>query len=145
MTEKCKYPEKYYWDELGVQHTYNCDEQPTESGYCIFHDIEYLDPKNKDIKSRTEKFMIEFGKKLRYYSENKKKDWMFIGYNILGFEMKDATITQNIFFTYSRILGDAKFRNVKFNGKISFQGAHFGGNVLFTECEFYIRHNNLKI
>lgn len=105
MNEKCKYPEKYYWDDFHIQHTYRCDEIPLESGYCIFHDPDYLNPKHNDIDARFENLKEEFGKKLNRFAENKEKDWLFIGHIIPGFTLTDRVIEANVFFMYARILG----------------------------------------
>ena len=136
LSGKCKYPNRYYWDELGVQHDFRCTEMPLESGYCVFHDPEFLNEKHSDIQVRIDKLISSFDKKLKEYFDRKEKNWLFIGYIIPGFELNDTVISANIFFTAAIIHGNVKFKGVKFKGKVSFQGAHFGGNVAITECEF---------
>jgi hypothetical protein len=105
MNKECKYQEKYYWDDLHIQHTYNCDEVPGESGYCIFHDPEYLSKKHADLQNRIQNIGSQFATKLTKYLDNKTANWIFIGYIIPGFVLSDITIERNIFFDYADIRG----------------------------------------
>lgn len=136
MDKKCIYPQKYYWDDSHIQHTYQCDEIPIDSGYCIFHDPEYLNEKHSDIKTRTKNLEIEFTKKLTKYIDSKTVDWLFIGHIIPGFTLDGINIEQNVFSDYADIRGKTNFKNSRFKKKASFQGTHFGSNIHVSRCDF---------
>jgi uncharacterized protein YjbI with pentapeptide repeats len=136
MNNKCKYPQKYYWDDFHNQHTYNCDEVPRDSGYCIFHDPEYLSEKLSDLENRIKILGSEFVKKMTNYKDNKTSNWLFIGHIIPGFALSNITIEQNIFFDYADIRGEIKLKALKLKKKASFQSTHFSGNLSILECEF---------
>lgn len=136
MSGRCKYPERYYWDDLHNQHSFKCDEAPLESGYCLFHDPEFLNVKLADFKQRADKLISSFDKKIKNYFAKKEENWLFIGYIIPGFELRNVIISANVYFTAARIRGNVEFKGVKFQGKVSFQGAHFEGNMQVSDCEF---------
>jgi len=94
---KCKYTEKPYWDDLHNQQMYYCDETPLPSGYCIFHDENFLDNENVHYSLNVQRIKDEFRSKFERYI-NEKKELRFIGYILPDLELPNVTISNNLYF-----------------------------------------------
>lgn len=101
----CNYEPKFYWDDWGEQHTFECLELPLQSGYCIFHDEKFLDdPSNGDIVKQ------EFMKRITEGLEN-KRELLFIGFIPPDLELHDIVVENNIYFMYARFRGLFSIQN----------------------------------
>jgi hypothetical protein len=98
---ECKYSEKPYWDDLNNQHTYHCDEIPSSTGYCIFHEENFLNESNPDYVENVKKIKTRFIEKFNRCI-NEGKEMLFIGYILPDLELPKVRVDNILYFMYSR-------------------------------------------
>lgn len=135
IPSKCKYEEKLYWDEFNKQHTYTCKERPLPSGYCMFHDANFLNPLDTHYSHNLSRITKRFKSKLDKYIEN-KEDLLFIGYNLPEITIENTTSESNAYFMYAIFTERINFQRCTFNKKVTFLGSRFKARADFRNCSF---------
>jgi len=122
---QCSYKIKYFDYEKRQPINFECSENASGSGLCIFHDKNSSDD-NLELQ------LIEKTKSL-----SKKEPLICIGYNIPKINIAES-FSSPVYFTRAFIkdanFSGAKFQNVDFSGTI-FQNANFSG-VTFENADF---------
>ena len=123
----CKFKTKYYDYSKKDTASFNCNENSLESGFCIFHDINY-----DNEKERTQKISNKIKTAI-----SKNEALFCIGYNIPVLKIK-SSFSKPVYFTKA-ILKNSDFSGSKFE-KADFSGAKFGdanfSHVSFEEVDF---------
>ena len=137
----CRYHTEYYdfekrSPEKGSE--FKCEEEGLCNGFCIFHDKEYLEDKDKFGENK-EKVFTRLMTKVND-SINNDKPLFCIGYYLpnitdITFERNFANFAHPVYFSQAK-LKQVDFSKAKFCGVVSFIGAEFSGEADFREAEF---------
>jgi uncharacterized protein YjbI with pentapeptide repeats len=123
---KCQFSTRYYDFEERKEVPYDCPEHDEqfvlESGFCIFHDKQYLDKEeNHEIIEK------QFQKKIKDYLSNVNDNSLFcIGYNLFGINIQSKEFPKPVYFDEVSILGPLTI-NCKFQSYVSFINSQFSG------------------
>jgi uncharacterized protein YjbI with pentapeptide repeats len=132
--------EEFYWDE-----------EPA-SGFCIFHDKDYLHDKT-NYEEHKRKVRDRLKHKVNHAISN-NEPLLCIGFQLPDFSLSDLGVskkefTKPVYFNGSQFFGKvdfsdanfpvriAIFSSTHFEGKADFHGANFKGEALFDHSEFY--------
>jgi len=138
----CKYPEKSYWVLNNDIRKFNCEEKPLDSGYCIYHDPNYINPLNPDLDRNMNHLREEFTTKFKNLMDQ-DADMKFIGYILPGLCLEDYTIKNDIFFSYSKFSENITLKNLNFKKKCIFYHTKFQKGCSFHKCKFrYSKFDN---
>jgi uncharacterized protein YjbI with pentapeptide repeats len=145
---KCQFSVKYDY-EIGKEVDFYCQEQdPLASGFCIFHDKDYLQDKMNNVKHKR-KVLDRLKHKVNHAISN-NEPLLCIGFQLQGFNLSDLSInkeftkfTMPIYFSGSTFFGEADFSAANFQGEAHFSHAKFEGegeahfdNTKFKEVKF---------
>jgi len=125
---------------------FECEEQALDSGYCKFHDPDYLEP-NTENEIRD---LIQ--KKIESAIESNSDALDCVGYILPTLNLENKKFTISVFFTYAKFKGDViidhseflqfvDFSNCKFEKEASFSNVIFKDNVNFNSSDFLGKSN----
>ena len=139
---KCRFTATYWDYERRAIIDYICDakeENVLESGFCIFHDENYLQDR-KNSKEREQKVNIEFIDMVGE-SISQKKALVCIGYHLPNIIMRKLDFVKPVYFC------NAKFQLIDFSSasfsevaEADFDSAVFFGEVNFSSTKFSEAH-----
>jgi hypothetical protein len=139
-----------YWDyEIDKTVNFNCQEEPLVSGFCFFHDKDYLHDKT-DYDEYKRKVLERLRYKVNHAVSN-KQPLFCIGFHLTDFSLSDLSIskesTKPVYFNGSQFFGktdfsgskfqEVHFDNANFQGEASFHGANFQKQASFYHSDFY--------
>ncbi len=142
----CKFDGKYYNYEEKTYLPYQCSEKALESGYCIFHDcdfVKYGDATEKAVVNKRFNEIVE-------EKVEKNQPVVFLGANLVDVDIHQ-TFTIGFYFFASIFHGKVSFDKTKFMKTADFSHTKFcgyegitcfnevefrGGNALFTGIRF---------
>lgn len=114
---------------------FHCEEIPLSSGFCIFHDISFLDINNPNYQSNVQRVKKEFYSKFEKFLDG-ENDLLFIGYILPDLELPNTKVLGNLYFMYSKFKGRLNFQDSTFVKKVTFNSARFENEVSFRNCTF---------
>ena len=140
---KCKFTVQYkYYDHEELKQVDFCcdDKEPLASGFCIFHDKDYLLQDKTNYEEHKRNVLDRFKHKVNDAISN-KKPLFCIGFHFPDFNLSDLSkskeFTKSVYFNGSKFLGEAHFSFANFQGEALFNKANFQGPAVFTNSEFY--------
>jgi hypothetical protein len=135
---KCQFTSKYYDYEIRKVAIFYCQEEDIlPSGFCIFHDKDYLQDKTNSEDHKM-KVLDRLKHKVNHAISN-NEPLLCIGFHLPDFSLSDLSINKNLlalyismapsslekhFFAGDQFHGQANFLEAKFQ-EVSFYGAHF--------------------
>jgi Pentapeptide repeats (9 copies) len=133
----CQFTTKYDDHEIHNNVDFYCDEEPLASGFCIFHDKDYLHDK---INNEEHKRKLVDRLKYKLNRAGSNKPILCIGFKLPDFSLSALSVTKEfikpVYFSGSQFFGKAQFSEAKFEGIAYFNGAKFE-EVNFTKTNFY--------
>ena len=136
---RCQFTIQYFNYELHKWDHFDCnDKEPLASGFCIFHDKDYLHDKinNEEHKS---KILGRLKHKVNQAISN-KEPLLCIGFLLPEFNLSDLSsnkvFTKSVYFSGSKFFGRANFVGANFQGKSDFSKAEFEV-ADFVEAKFH--------
>ena len=112
MLAKCQFTTKYYNYQIGKKIDFNCPEgESLTSGFCIFHDKDYLQDK-ANYEEHKRKILDRLKNKVNHAISN-DEPLLFIGFQLHNFRLSDLSII------------------TEFTKPVYFSGSQFGALVLF--------------
>jgi hypothetical protein len=108
---RCQFTTKYYDYETRKHVDFNCtEEEPLDSGFCIFHDKDYLQDKTNNEEHKR-KVLDRFKHKVHDARSN-KKPLLCIGFQLPDFSLSDLSIiskefTKPVYFSGANFQGQA--------------------------------------
>jgi hypothetical protein len=116
---KCQFTTKYYDYEIDKEVDFNCDEEPLASGFCIFHDKDYLQD-NTNNEEHKRKVQDRLKHKVNYTISN-NEPLLCIGFQLPDFILSDLSSTKKftrpVYFSRSQFFGIAYFGGANFPGR----------------------------
>jgi hypothetical protein len=142
MLPKCQFTTDYYDYEIHNTVEFNCQEEPLDSGFCIFHDKDYLqDTTNNEDHKRN---VLDKLKNKVYHSISDNDSLLCIGFQFPDFSLSDLLdfgiskeFTKSVYFNRSQFFGKADFFRARFAGQADFKEARFERETFFHNSEFY--------
>jgi uncharacterized protein YjbI with pentapeptide repeats len=143
---KCQFTTKYWDYESKALVDYNCnskDGEVLDSGFCIFHDENYLQDKNNH-KEREQEVVTKLMVKVNN-SIDRKEALLCIGYRLPDIKIKGNFTKplyflqakfQQIDFSLAKFSGEASFNSAEFSEKANFGSAKFSGEASFNSAKF---------
>jgi hypothetical protein len=137
---RCKFTTKYI-DHIEFRNEFDfyCDETSLASGFCIFHDKDYLQNKtnNEEHKRKIlDRLKYKIDQAMSY-----NESLLCIGFQLPDFRLSDLSInkefTMPIYFSGSQFFGVANFSGAKFEGEADFSRTNFQFPIYFYNSEFY--------
>jgi hypothetical protein len=117
------------------------DEQPLASGFCIFHDKDYLQDKT-NYGDNKRKLLERLKHKVNHAISN-NEPLLCIGFQLHDFSLSDLSISENFikpaYFSGSQFFWKADFTGAKFQGSACFSEAYFQVQADFSNSEFYLK------
>ena len=93
---KCQFTTQYYNYEMSAEVHFNCDdEEPLASGFCIFHDKDYLHHKT-NYEEHKRKVQERFSRKINHAMSN-DEPLLCMGFQLLDFSLSDLSIISKEF------------------------------------------------
>jgi uncharacterized protein YjbI with pentapeptide repeats len=163
---QCQFASTYYDYEAKVPGAkFECKEEDLGTGFCIFHDSNYLQDKNNFLERRQEvtkglmdkvtdsvahdkalfcmgyylpdiKIEGDFTKPV-YFSDAKFQQADFSGANFFGVaDFHSAKFSQRVYFNSAKFSQLADFNSAKYIGVADFNSAKFIGVASFNSAEF---------
>jgi Pentapeptide repeats (9 copies) len=134
---KCKFTTKYYDYEIRKEVDFKCPEKESfASGFCIFHDKDYLQDKT-NYEEHKRKILDRLKQKVNHaiaYNE----PLLCICFQLPEFSLSDLSIdkkfTRSLYFNGSQFFGEAFFARAQLHGQANFSEAKF------QEVSFYGAH-----
>ena len=107
---KCKFATQYHDYKIGKDADFNCTEEPLASGFCIFHDKDYLQDKTNYEEHKT-KVLDRLTDEANHTISN-NEPLLCIGFQLQDFRLSDLSIskeefTKPVHFNYSKFFGEA--------------------------------------
>ena len=134
---KCQFTSQYYEYEIGKNVDFHCQELPLASGFCIFHDKDYLQDKTNYEEHKT-KVLDRLTDKVNHAISN-NEPLLCIGFQLPDFNLSDLSIrmefTKPVYFSRSQFFGKADFSGAKFKGNVDFTASEFN-IALFSTATF---------
>ena len=136
---KCQFTTQYYDYEISDDIHFCCPEEPLASGFCIFHDEDYLHDKiNNDEHKR--KVLNRLKRKVNHAISN-NESLLCIGFQLPDFIPSDLGIinkefTKPVYFSSSKFFGKASFHRANFKEIAIFYEAEFRGQSIFYDAKF---------
>ena len=137
---RCQFTTKYWDYQTRKMEDFNCDEE-LASGFCIFHDKDYLQDK-ANYEEHKRKVLDTLTHKVNNTISNNKPERLFcIGFRLPEFSLSDLSIiskefTKPVYFSGSHFFGKADFYGAKFKTEVHFDGAKFQGEASFYFANF---------
>jgi len=115
---------------------FNCQELPLVSGFCIFHDKDYVQDKTNNEEHK--RAVLDRLKRKVNHAISNNEPLLCIGYQLPEFSLSDLGIiskefTKSVYFNNSQFFGKAEFSEAKFH-----RGAFFGDTI-------FEKHNSLTL
>jgi hypothetical protein len=123
----CRFTTWYYNYEIYENVEFNCQEEPLASGFCVFHDQDYLQDKTNNEEHKR-KVLERLKHKVNHVISN-NEPLFCIGFQLPDFSLSDLNISKD--FAKS-----VYFSNAWFLGKANFFGAQFKGEARFDNVQF---------
>jgi uncharacterized protein YjbI with pentapeptide repeats len=135
---KYQFTVKYYNHETHKEVDFSCDEEPLASGFCIFHDKDYLQYKT-NYEEHKRKVLDRLKHKVNDAISN-NEPLLCIGFQLPDFSLSNLSnskeFTKPVYFNCSRFFESADFMEAKFQGKADFSRAKFQAEANFSEANF---------
>lgn len=133
---KCQFNAKYYDYESKAEVDYNCDSKDEDilaSGFCIFHDENYLQNKDnpEEHKQKVSKALMD---KVNDSITNNKALFC-IGYNLPPDIRIHGTFSKPVYFSHAKFQR-VDFSSTKFSAVADFSEAIFEGESTFRKTHF---------
>jgi hypothetical protein len=114
---KCKFTTKYHDYEIHKEVDFYCpEEDPLASGFCIFHDKEYLQDKTSSEEHKRKVLDRLKLKVIDAVSNN--EPLLCLGFQLPTFRLSDliynCEFTKPVYFSGSQFLGKTDFSGAKF-------------------------------
>jgi len=146
----CKFTTTYADYEIGktFRFYFACQEEdPLASGFCIFHDKDYLQDKT-NYEEHKKNVLDRFKHKVNDAISN-KKPLFCIGFQLPDFNLSDLSIgkefTKPVYFNGSEFFGEAYFYDANFQGKASFSDVKFQEGASFSDVKFQGEASSLEL
>jgi uncharacterized protein YjbI with pentapeptide repeats len=132
-----------------VEVDFKCQEMPLVSGFCIFHDENYL--QDRTASEEHKRNVLNRLKHKVNHAISNNEPLLCIGFQLEDFSLSDLSIiskefTKPVYFNGSRFFGnadffktnfqEANFSGANFQGKANFSGANFQGKANFPVANF---------
>jgi hypothetical protein len=132
---ECKFTSQYNDYQNREAFSFYCQEEPLASGFCIFHDKEYLQDKTNYEEHKT-KVLDRLTDKVNHAISN-NEPLLCIGFQLPDFSLSDLSIiskefTIPVYFNDSQFLGKADLYGAKFHGETNFFRTKFQGETFFS-------------
>jgi hypothetical protein len=140
----CKFTSQYYDHETRWWVDFNCtEEEPLASGFCIFHDKDYLLQDKTNYEEHKRKVLERLKHKVNYAISN-NEPLLCIRFQLPDFSISDLGIsskefTKPVYFSGSQFYGKADFSGANFQRGAYFSGAKFQGEAYFSGANFQVR------
>jgi uncharacterized protein YjbI with pentapeptide repeats len=138
---KCQFTREYYDIEIGKSVIFNCPEEPLSSGFCIFHEKDYLQDKTNNEEHKR-KVLERLKDKVNHAISN-NEPLFCIGFQLPDFSLSDLSIsneltdfTKPVYFSESQFYGKADFSKAGFIKGACFSEANFQGEAAFNVANF---------
>jgi hypothetical protein len=136
---KCQVTTKYYNYKIRKKIDFYCDdEEPLGSGFCIFHDKDYLQDKTNNEEHRR-KVLDRLKHKVNHAISNNEALFC-IGFQLHDFNLWDLDIskefTKPVYFNESLFFGKAHFSRALLKGGTDFIEAKFQAQGVVSEFSF---------
>ena len=133
---KCQFTSQYIDYEILKWVDFNCQELPLVSGFCIFHDKDYVQDKTNNEEHK--RAVLDRLKRKVNHAISNNEPLLCIGYQLPEFSLSDLGIiskefTKSVYFNNSQFFGKAEFSEAKFH-----RGAFFGDTI-------FEKHNSLTL
>jgi hypothetical protein len=109
----------------GIVDFYCDDGDPLSSGFCIFHDKDYLQDKTNNEEHKRKVLERLKNKVNRAISNNEQL--LCIGFHLPDFSLKLTKFTKPVYFSGSQFFAKADFSGVNFEERASFNNSEFYG------------------
>jgi uncharacterized protein YjbI with pentapeptide repeats len=141
---KCKFTTQYFDYETDYSVDFNCpEEELLPSGFCIFHDKDYLQDKT-NTKEHKRAVLDRLKRKVNHAISN-NQPLLCIGFQLPEFSLSGLSIskefTKPVYFNDSLFFGKADFSGTKFHGEAYFGDANFQGEANFSMTNFQGKSN----
>jgi hypothetical protein len=139
MLPKCQFTSQYYDYEIRDWFNFNCQEEnPLASGFCIFHDKDYLQDKTNNEEHK--RIVLDRLKHNVNHAISNNEPLLCIGFQLPDFSLSDLGIiskefTIPVYFNGSQFFGKADFNHLNFKKEVNFDSANFQ-EVSFNVANF---------
>lgn len=137
----CRYTDYFFDARTKEYREYVCDRQALDSGFCEFHDENFLDG-NEEYVMRLFKIDIFELEDLQEGSIGPIGEWdgptqelLCIGFHLPAIDLHGLRFHAPVYFVNTKFRGDVNFINLTFTSA-SFSGAEFSGKTTFSNLEF---------
>jgi uncharacterized protein YjbI with pentapeptide repeats len=136
---KCQFTTQYYDYEIRKDVDFNCQEESLTSGFCIFHDKDYLQDKTNNEEHK--RMVLDRLKRKVNHAISNKEPLLCIGFQLPDFNLSDLSIidkefTISVYFSGANFKGEVSFSRAKFEGRTFFYEAHFQLGADFYSATF---------
>jgi hypothetical protein len=130
---KCQFTTQYYDYEIRKDVDFDCQEESLASGFCIFHDKDYLLQDKTNYEEHKRNVLDRLKHKVNHAISN-NEPLLCIGFQLPEFRLSDLNIiskefTKSVYFSTAHFQGQAYFNGAYFQGKASFSYAKFQAQV----------------
>jgi hypothetical protein len=137
---KCRFTFKYFDFEIGKYVDFDCpEEDPLASGFCIFHDKDYLLQDKTNHEQHKRNVLDRLKHKVNHAISN-NEPLLCIGFHLADFSLSDLSIskkfTKPVYISGSQFFGNVYFFGIKFKGGVDFSGTKFQRRAYFNEAKF---------
>ena len=138
---KCQFTTEYYDYEINDYIHFCCPEKPLDSGFCIFHDKDYLQDKTSNSEDHKSKVMDRLKQIVNHAISNNAR-LLCIGFQLPDFSLSDLSnnkeFTIPVYFSSSQFFGKTDFHEAKFEEITSFSGVNFKERADFSDANFKV-------
>ncbi len=124
----CQYNHDYYSSILKKIIPFKCVHNPLSSGYCIFHDEDYLIGHEDEIREFVENYLEE--------CQQRGLPFECVGYHLPELDFEDTRFLISVNFTDAKFYGEVIFDNSEFTQYSDFSHATFFETAGFTNTLF---------
>jgi hypothetical protein len=147
---KCQFTTEYYDYEIDDEIHFCCPEEPLPSGFCIFHDKDYLQDKT-NYEDHKRKVLERLKHKVNHAISN-KETLLCIGFQLPDLSLSDLSVSKEftipVYFSSSQFFGKAYFHEANFQDLADFSLANFQVFAYFHDANFqgeaYFHDANFK-
>jgi uncharacterized protein YjbI with pentapeptide repeats len=137
---KCQFTTQYYDYEIHKEVDFYCQELPLASGFCIFHDKDYLHHYLFSFREEHKRNVLDRLKRKVKHAISNNETLHCIGFLLPGLSLSDLSIskefTKPVYFPGSQFFGKTDFSGVKFQQGVHFIRAKFHDLSTFTNVNF---------
>jgi uncharacterized protein YjbI with pentapeptide repeats len=138
----CQFTTNYYDYETSKEVDFNfTEEEPLASGFCIFHDKDYLlQDKTSNNEEHKRKVLDRLKHKVNHAISN-NEPLLCIGFQLPEFSLSDLGIiskefTIPVYFSRANFQQEANFSGAKFQRKANFIEVNFQQEAFFQAANF---------